>query len=261
MACLAPTVAAYGSHPSQYVVVHAPRGAPRRVVVAVVHGGFWKNKYTVACAAHETLAPHLAARGYGVVEVEYRRRDCAGGGWPGTVDDVAAALDAAVAAGLDAGAGFVVVGHSAGGHGALLGAARCAVPPDLVVAVAPVADMVACHERRLSDEGDAAARFMGAAPGDAPGAYAAACPTRSGLAPLLARSDLLVATGDADDDVPPDLSRAFAAAARAAAPPGRAAAYVEVPGADHYAVMDAAAPAFAAIWDAAEAMLARRAAT
>ena len=109
----APTVAAYGSHPSQYVVVHAPRGAPRRVVVAVVHGGFWKNKYTVACAAHETLAPHLAARGYGVVEVEYRRRDCAGGGWPGTVDDVAAALDAAVAAGLDAGAGFVVVGHSA----------------------------------------------------------------------------------------------------------------------------------------------------
>ena len=102
---------------------------------------------------------------------------------------------------------------------------------------------------------------MGAAPCDAPGAYAAACPTRSGLAPLLARSDLLVATGDADDDVPPDLSRAFAAAARAAAPPGRAAAYVEVPGADHYAVMDAAAPAFAAIWDAAEAMLARRAAT
>ncbi|KAH8048022.1 prolyl oligopeptidase-like protein [Aureococcus anophagefferens] len=71
------------------------RRAARRVVVAVVHGGFWKNKYTVACAAHETLAPHLAARGYGVVEVEYRRRDCAGGGWPGTVDDVAAALDAA----------------------------------------------------------------------------------------------------------------------------------------------------------------------
>ncbi|KAH8097154.1 alpha/beta hydrolase [Aureococcus anophagefferens] len=227
-ACLdaAPTVAAYGSHPSQYVVVHAPRGAPRRVVVAVVHGGFWKNKYTVACAAHETLAPHLAARGYGVVEVEYRRRDCAGGGWPGTVDDVAAALDAARARPRRR-RPAVVVGHSAGGHGALLGAARCAVAPDLVVAVAPVADMVACHERRLSDEATPRGSWGGARP--TPGRLAAACPTRSGLAPLLARSDLLVATGDADDDVPPDLSRSPPGAALA---PGRP-RHVEVPGADH----------------------------
>ena len=143
MACLAPTVAAYGSHPSQYVVVHAPRGAPRRVVVAVVHGGFWKNKYTVHAAAHESIAPAVKSLGWGVVEVEYRRRDSVGGGWPGSKDDIVAAIDGTMASfpRLD-GRRLVVLGHSAGGHGALMACAECSASPKACVAVRRAAPFV-----------------------------------------------------------------------------------------------------------------------
>lgn len=180
----------YGPEKSQFVRVLLPPGAGVHPTVFIVHGGFWKNKYTVANGATETLAPWLVRRGYAVVEVEYRRRDSEGGGWPGTVDDATRAVDHALeafASSLDA-SNFAVVGHSAGGHAALFAAARCVRPPRLVVAVAPVADMVAAYERQLSDEGDAALRFMKAPLEEARDAYVAACPTRSALCTLLSRA-------------------------------------------------------------------------
>jgi len=161
----------------------------------------------------------------------------------------------------------VVLGHSAGGHAALFAGAFCRAAPRLVVAAAPVADMVAAHDRRLSDEGDAAQRYCGAAFDEV--LYSAACPTRAALPALLARADLLVTTGDSDADVPPDLTRAFAAAARArvlaarraaaltgAAAPPRRVAFLEVAGADHYAVTDARHAAFRETWATVEALLA-----
>ena len=47
-------------------------------------------------------------------------------------------------------------------------------------------------------------------------------------------------TGSEDADVPPDLSRAFAAAAGAE--------LLEVAGGDHYVVMTPADPAFGRVW-------------
>ena len=93
----------------------------------------------------------------------------------------------------------VVIGHSAGGHLALwlaqayrqqmvplLGAAtrRCRVKPLAVVGQAPVADLHKAHAQRLSDDGDAAERFMGEGPESVASgsAYAAASP--AALLPL-----------------------------------------------------------------------------
>ncbi len=117
----------YGADPNQVIDLWrpAPAASPPPVVV-MIHGGCW-----LASVADRTLmdwaAADLAQRGLAVWNIEYRRVDQPGGGYPGTFQDVAAAEDklAAEAAsrGLRPGP-FVVLGHSAGGHLALWSAAR-----------------------------------------------------------------------------------------------------------------------------------------
>jgi acetyl esterase/lipase len=75
------------------------------------------------------MAAALAAEGY-LVCVPFRRVGQAGGGWPGTFDDVAAAvgrlpaLVAAIAPGACAPGRLLLAGHSAGAHLALWAAGR-----------------------------------------------------------------------------------------------------------------------------------------
>jgi hypothetical protein len=40
------------------------------VVVAIVHGGYWKNKYNMDNAMADTIAPFLAGEGFISVEIE-----------------------------------------------------------------------------------------------------------------------------------------------------------------------------------------------
>ena len=79
------------------------------------------------------LARDVILHGWAAWNIEYRRVGQQGGGWPGTLEDVAAAVDAL--ADLDALAGLdvpldlarvVAVGHSAGGH--LLGCSSARPP-------------------------------------------------------------------------------------------------------------------------------------
>lgn len=123
--------AAYGSHPDQIVDFYRPRRAavPGRPapLVALLHGGAWRSVHDRAHIS--PLAAHLAAQGFAVASVEYRRgalQDTqepsrstapptatgagpsapqeaaeppppalpAAGRWPDTFDDVASALDA-----------------------------------------------------------------------------------------------------------------------------------------------------------------------
>jgi acetyl esterase/lipase len=68
------------------------------------------------------MAAALAAVGYLVCVPEFRQIGQAGGGWPGTFDDVAAAVDgspplvAAVAPGACDPGRLLLAGHSAGAH-------------------------------------------------------------------------------------------------------------------------------------------------
>ena len=64
-----------------------PAAAP---LVVFLHGGFWRAAYDRKHA--RPLAEALAAAGFAVCVPEYRRVGQDGGGWPGTFDDVRAAV-------------------------------------------------------------------------------------------------------------------------------------------------------------------------
>jgi acetyl esterase/lipase len=202
------------------------------LLVAVVHGGFWRSRVDASSIA--PLAAALAAAGHRVWNLEYPRVGEAGGGWPGTADAVAAALDALVAEA--AGRAVAVVGHSAGGHLALW--ASRGRPLAAVVALAPVCDLAAAHREGLGE--GAVEELIGAPPEAAPTAYREASPGER----LPLGVPALLVHGDADPRVPIAQSRAYAAAARAA---GDACDLVELPGVDHMALIEPDGPAWAAI--------------
>ncbi len=155
----------YGIHESQYLRLSLPvpqsseastkNGESAKLPVAlIVHGGFWKQKWTVENTCITSIVVDLVASGFATVEVEYRRREDDGGGWPGSNEDVLAALNFVPT--LTESHGFpldptsvTMIGHSAGGTMVLWVAAHAdGVLPELVVAVAPITDLVAGFRQR-----------------------------------------------------------------------------------------------------------------
>lgn len=109
---------AYGPAASQYAELFRPAGAGPFPVVFLVHGGCWSAKYG-GIEQMRNMAAALASVGIAVWNVEYRRVDEEGGGYPGMYLDINAAVDKlqAVAAGYQLDTSRVVaVGHSAGGQ-------------------------------------------------------------------------------------------------------------------------------------------------
>lgn len=107
-----------------------PEGAGPHPVVLMVHGGCWQKSvadYSLMNWAAEDMRKH----GLAVWNIEYRGVDEAGGGYPGTFQDVASGADALRTSApkynldLKRVAGF---GHSAGGHLILWIAARSKLP-------------------------------------------------------------------------------------------------------------------------------------
>jgi len=88
----------YGDAPEQFGELRVPAGAGPFPVVVVVHGGWWRSAYALTYAGH--LAAALTADGFASWNIEYRRVGNPGGGYPGTLHDVPAALgrDGATAA-------------------------------------------------------------------------------------------------------------------------------------------------------------------
>lgn len=183
-----------------------PGASPATPGVAVlVHGGFWKAGY--GCDLMHPLAGDLAARGWTVWNLEYRRLGN-GGGVPATLDDVAAGIDhLAELDGLDL-TRVVAIGHSAGGHLAAWAATREAprVPLTGVVAQAGVLDLRLARELRLSDA--TVHRFL-----DALGDEELRAASPRERLPLTAPA--LLTHGAADDTVPLRMSREFATASGA----------------------------------------------
>lgn len=121
----------YGSAPEQFGELRLPAGAGPHPVIALIHGGCWRVEYDITHIA--SLATALAADGWAVWAIEYRRVGSPDGGWPGTFQDVGAGIDhlrvLAKSQPLDL-SRLVAVGHSAGGHLALWSAARGVLPED-----------------------------------------------------------------------------------------------------------------------------------
>ena len=121
---------AYGPDPYQIVDVWLPAGQGPHPVVVMVHGGCWQTSIADRTLMN-WIAADLRSDGIAVWNIDYRGVDRAGGGYPGTFNDAAAATDRlrteAKRFDLDT-RRIVAVGHSAGGHLALWLAGRHRLP-------------------------------------------------------------------------------------------------------------------------------------
>ena len=87
----APRTYRYGSGPERDADLLMPAGGGPHRVAVLLHGGFWRARFTRATMA--ALAGGLADRGWATWNVEYRRAG-SGGGVPETLEDVRTAIDA-----------------------------------------------------------------------------------------------------------------------------------------------------------------------
>ncbi|HEX8233950.1 MAG TPA: alpha/beta hydrolase [Caulobacteraceae bacterium] len=120
----------YGPGPDQFGELWLPKGQGPHPVVVMIHGGCWQAS-VARLDIMNLIADALRRRGTAVWNIEYRGVDQPGGGYPGTFEDVAAAIDRLREIAprhrlkLDK---VVAVGHSAGGHLALWAAGRGRLP-------------------------------------------------------------------------------------------------------------------------------------
>jgi acetyl esterase/lipase len=225
---------AYGDHPDQVANLHLParEGGPWPCVV-LLHGGFWRTGWDRTLMT--SLAVDLAGRGIAAWNVEYRRVGQEGGGWSGTLDDAAAAVDRLAEVEQVDDSRVASCGHSAGGHLALWLAGRHRVPPGMPGAGPRVRPVAAVSQAGVADVeqawrdglGDGAAAALLGTLDDAPERFAAASPVA--LAPLGVPQ--LLVHGSEDDIVP--LSQSERLVAR-----DPSATLVALEGADHFDVID-----------------------
>lgn len=248
-----PSRLAYGAHDDAFGDLWLPSGGggPFPAVI-LVHGGFWRAEY--ALDLMDGLAASIASAGWAAWNVEYRRVG-AGGGYPETFDDVAAAVDHLAGADLPIDLDRVaIVGHSAGGHLAVWAASRGSlapgtdwadplVRPGLAVSQAGVLDLVDCAAQGVG--GSACRDLVGGMPDEVPERYARTSP--AALAPTDAT--VVAVHGTADTIVPLRQSERYVAAAEAV---GGRARLRTVEGADHFDVIDPDHEAWAVVLEELE---------
>ena len=233
----------YGTDPLQFGELFLPQGSGPHPVVILIHGGFWRAAYRLTLMGG--LAEDLARRGIAAWNIEYRRVGDPGGGWPGTLLDVALATDylqvIASSYNLDL-QRVVTVGHSAGGHLALWLAARSRIPLESTIAVkgSPLALAGAVslagavdlkHVWQLNLGQGAVRDFLGGGFDEVPERYSVASP--AALLPIGVPQVLI--HGTEDDRVPLIVSQDYT---RQATEAGDPVLLIELPGADHFVVID-----------------------
>jgi len=234
----------YGDHPDQIADIRLPPPGTRpRPLVIVVHGGFWRTEWD---RSHTSpLAADLAASGYPVAQLEYRRTGQPGGGWPGTFADVVAGVTAVPQLMGLGWAPPLLLGHSAGGQLALWYGLAGPAPVLGIVALAPVADLAEAH--RLDLDRGAVTALLGGGPSDFPDRYAEADP--SARTPPAVRS--VIIHGSQDRHVPVEISRKYAATARTE---GGDVSLIELPEVEHFALIDPQTPAWQVVKSALQSM-------
>ena len=248
----------YGADANQFAELRLPSGAGPHPVVVLVHGGCFKTYGSFADLA--AMGDALKGRGIATLNVEYRRVDQAGGGWPNTYLDVGHAVDhvrsLAKAHRLDL-SRVVIVGHSAGGHLAMWAAARSRVPRGSALymvnplAVRGVVDLAGPLDLTTNVEGyeglcrdRVITNLMGGTPASVPERYAQASPMK--LVPLGVPQ--VVVVGEHEEYVPLPLARSYVQAAERT---GDRVRLIVIPGVGHFEI---ASPR-AAIWPKVESAI------
>lgn len=250
---------AYGTDPLQFGDLRLPSGAGPFSVAIVIHGGCWVERF--ASIKNSTpLADALRDAGVATWNIEYRRTDSPGGGWPGTFTDVAqaAAHLRALAADFPLDTTRVVaIGHSAGGHLALwlAAAGEGRVPATsgiapanplrlrAAVALAGIADLRDFRTYSRSSCGDVIDPLMGGSPDAVPERYAAGSPVE--LLPF--RTPQIQVVGTEDFVLPERARNAFVDMVRAG---GGVAELSVLEGLGHHELMSPRTAAWPVIRDA-----------
>jgi acetyl esterase/lipase len=230
----------YGPGEFHFGDLRLPSGAGPHPVVIVIHGGFWRAQFDLLYMGH--VAASLTRAGVATWNIEFRRIGQPGGGYPGTLDDVAggAAHLRKMASNhkLDL-SRVVAIGHSAGGHLALwLAASKKGLPLHGAVSLAGVADLRRAYELKLSNT--VVADLMGGSPEQYPERYKDASPIER----LPAGVPVRLIHGEKDDIVPIEIAERYEKAAKAAGDDARLARL----NSDHFDVVDPRS----AIWPSVE---------
>jgi len=188
----------YGDNSLQFVEhwrpssVNAQENLP---VIVFIHGGCWSRGFLIEQSY--PLSTALAENGFPVWSIEYRATGDLGGGWPGTYQDIEAAITLIddKRKELFSQRKLIVLGHSAGGHLALLASSNLSLNFD-VVGLAAIVDIID-YANGNSGCNSAAVSFMNGTPASIPNQYALANPK---LASLTGTAHLFV--GGRDTIVP-----------------------------------------------------------
>jgi acetyl esterase/lipase len=221
----------YGSDENQFIHYWKPyqeklkNAKAIKSPVILIHGGCWLSAFDIRHTYSQASA--IAKAGHPVYNIEYRRTGSTGGGWPITFIDIKAALskirsllkqasEENLAAEINKTSQYLVnnrygnqkiniLGHSAGGHLALLAAAQSTDiwPQDWqihVFGLAAIVDIKSYAQGTNSCQ-SVTSDFMQGFPADKPGAYYLANPKEHILqAPQLTSVTLL--QGSVDNIVP-----------------------------------------------------------
>jgi acetyl esterase/lipase len=236
-------VVRYGSDPSQFAELRFPQGEGPLPVLIVIHGGFWSAAYDL-----QHISPFCAAlTSYGIItcNLEYRRVGQGGGGWPGTLLDVAnGAEHLRQMLGRDGRVDLrraAAIGHSAGGHLALWLAGSHSLPKgsvlhtgrrpwlNAVISLAGIADLRSAWELQLGS--GAVDGLIGGGPNRYPQRYSEASPVE--LLPMGLRQ--IVIHGRTDGAVPFVQSEGFV---RRAITAGDDASLIPLEGTGHFELID-----------------------
>lgn len=176
----------YGNSSLQFAEYWQPTvisGRSQLPAIIIVHGGCWSNSFRINQSY--PLATALSLNGFHVWSIEYRATGDSGGGWPGTAEDVQAAVENIVSTSenLYSQRRHTILGHSAGGHLGLLATARVDTTSNIEIdsiGIAAITDITAYAEQ--SGSCSALARsFMNGTPQSIPEQYAQANPDLDAL--------------------------------------------------------------------------------
>ena len=154
---------AYGELPDQYGLLWVPSADTPAPLVVLIHGGCWLQNYDVSHI--HAAAAALRDDGYAVWAPEYRRANANQPAWPQALNDVVQSIDFIQAQSHPAieQQPPVLLGHSAGGHLALLASTKTTAKA--VIGLAAITDISSYAEGQNGCQ-QAARWLMGAAADD-----------------------------------------------------------------------------------------------
>ena len=197
----------YGKNQFQFGQLWLPATTPARASLVLIHGGCWLNQFDITYS--HGLSSALADAGFAVWSLEYRRTGDEGGAWPGTFEDIIAGINSLNDIDAIESENLAILGHSAGGHLALLAGAQSELldmEPDLIVGLAAISDVVSYAAGSNTCQ-TATPLFMGGDISDRAQEYFDANPSNHGL-----HENTVLLQGDVDEIVP--LSQATLSGAR-----------------------------------------------